>query len=52
MTVTIEYEGKKFKAEGDFPVFVLEEVLREAGILEDDEDVFFLSREESYVVGK
>jgi len=44
MKVTIEINGEKFEAEGDYIPTVLDEVLRESGILEEEENVFFLDK--------
>jgi|LakMenEpi03Aug12_release.lakeMendotaPanAssembly.Ray.scaffolds.fasta_scaffold83736_5 hypothetical protein len=46
MKITIEIEGNKFEAEGDYIPVVLDQVLHEAGVLEYEENVFF-SRQRS-----
>ena len=42
--ITIEINGEKFEAEGNYVPSVLDEVLHEAGILEEEENVFFLDK--------
>jgi hypothetical protein len=44
MKITIEIEGNKFEAEGNYIPTVLDEVLHEARILEEEENVFFLDK--------
>jgi hypothetical protein len=44
MKIIIEIEDDKFEAEGDYIPTVLDKVLFEAGILEEDENVFFLDK--------
>jgi len=42
--VTIEIDGQTFEAEGNYIPTVLDEVLHDAGILEEEENVFFLDK--------
>ena len=44
MKITIEIDGQTFEAEGDYIPTVLDEVLHEARILEEEENVFFLDK--------
>lgn len=44
MKITIEINGQTFEAEGNYVPTVLDEVLHEAGILEEEENVFFLDK--------
>ena len=46
MKITIELDGNKYEAEGDYTPVVLDQVLHEAGILEWEENVFFLDKEQ------
>lgn len=42
--ITIEINGQTFEAEGDYIPTVLDKVLHEAGVLEEEENVFFLDK--------
>lgn len=42
MKITIEIDNEKFEAEGEYVPIVLDQVLHEAGLLEWDENVYFL----------
>jgi hypothetical protein len=42
--ITIEIDGQTFEAEGNYIPTVLDEVLHEAGVLEEEENVFFLDK--------
>jgi hypothetical protein len=44
MKITIEINGQTFEAEGNYVPTVLDEVLHEARILEEEENVFFLDK--------
>ncbi len=46
MKITIEIEGKKFEAEGDYVPTILDQVLHEAGILEEEENIYFLDKQQ------
>lgn len=46
MKIIIELDGNKYEAEGDYTPVVLDEVLHEAGVLEWEENVFFLDKEQ------
>jgi hypothetical protein len=52
MKITIEIEGQKFEAEGNYTPTVLDQVLHEAGILEEEENVYFLDKQQQYVYHK
>jgi hypothetical protein len=46
MKITIEIDGQTFEAEGNYIPIVLDEVLHEAGVLEWEENVFFLDKQQ------
>lgn len=50
--ITIEIDGQKFEAEGNYTPTVLDQVLHEAGILEEEENVYFLDKQQQYVYHK
>ena len=52
MKITIEIDGQTFEAEGNYTPAVLDQVLHEAGILEEEENVYFLDKQQQYVYHK
>ena len=52
MKITIEVDGQTFEAEGYYAPTVLDQVLHEAGILEEEENVYFLDKQQQYVYHK
>ena len=52
MKITIEIDGQTFEAEGNYTPTVLDQVLHEAGILEEEENVYFLDKQQQYVYHK
>jgi|688.fasta_scaffold243638_3 hypothetical protein len=52
MKIAITINDNVFEADGFIATEVLEEVLRQADILETDENVFFLNRNQQSVLDK